>query len=93
MSAQQRQIAGIGSHQDFDRIQRQIVHRAKRLTVTAGVQARWRRRHGRRWTCSDRVLRMEHANRLAFERRAELEALMESGTCTAGASPSFAISR
>ncbi len=66
--------------QDVDRVQRQIAHRAKRLTVTAGVLARWRRRRGRRLTRSSRGLLLNHANRLAFERRAEVEAMMEGGS-------------
>lgn len=66
--------------QDIHRIQRQIAHRAKRLSVTAGALARWRRRHGRRRIRSHRTLWVEHAQRLAFERRAELEALMEADT-------------
>lgn len=75
MSAQ-RQIAGICSHQDFDRIQRQIAHRAKRLTVTARVLARWRSGGGWRQVRSYRLILLDHASRLDFERRAELEAMV-----------------
>lgn len=77
MSPAGHPIDGGANRLDFDRIQRQIAHRAKRLTMTAGVLARWRRRYGRRRGPSGRALLLDHASRLAFERRAELEAMME----------------
>ncbi len=80
MSAADYRIDDGAPPQDVDRIQRQISHRAKRLTVTAGVLARWRRRRGRWRARSDRALWMEHTHRLAFERRADLAALMEAET-------------
>lgn len=76
MNAQQRQIAGRSSDRDFDRIQRQIAHRAKRLTVTARVLARWRGEGGWRQVRSYRLILLDHARRLDFERRAELEAMV-----------------
>ena len=80
MSAADDRISDGAPRQDVDRIQRQISHRAKRLTVTAGVLARWRRRRGRWRARSNRALWAEHTHRLAFERRAELEAMMEAET-------------
>jgi hypothetical protein len=76
MSAQQRPIADRACHQDFDRIQRQIAHRAKRLAVTARVLARWRGGGGWRQARSYRLILLDHASRLHFERRTELEALL-----------------
>ncbi|NLS07331.1 hypothetical protein HGP14_29035 [Rhizobium sp. P32RR-XVIII] len=80
MSSTYRPIADEVPHQDFDRIQRQIVHRAKRLAVTARVLARSRGRSGGYHGRSHRAVLMDHANRLAFERRAELDAMMEGGS-------------
>ncbi|MBP2449859.1 hypothetical protein [Rhizobium leguminosarum] len=80
MSFMNRPITDEVSHQDFDRIQRQIVHRAKRLAVTARVLARWRGRSGGYQGRSHRAVLMDHANRLAFERRVELDAIMEGGS-------------
>ncbi|MCA1867933.1 hypothetical protein HW571_19840 [Agrobacterium genomosp. 3] len=80
MSAASDRIDDGAPPQDVDRIQRQISHRAKRLTVTAGVLARWRRHRGRWRPRFNRASWAEHAHRLAFERRAELEAMMEAET-------------
>jgi hypothetical protein len=76
MSSKYRPVFDERSHQDFDRIQRQIVHRARRLAVTARVLARWRGRSGGHQGRSYRALLLDHANRVAFERRAELDAMI-----------------
>ena len=76
MSAQKHPIAAGSSQQDFDRIQRQIAHRAKRLTVTTRVVARWRGGGGWRLGRSYRLILLDHASRLDFERRAQLEAML-----------------
>jgi hypothetical protein len=59
-------------------IHRQIAARAERLAMTDKVKARNRthKRSGSRWTRSDEVLFREHVDRLSFERRGELEALI-----------------
>jgi hypothetical protein len=80
MSFMNRPIADEVPQQDFDRIQRQIAHRAKRLTVTARVLARWRGQSRRYQGRSDRAVLLDHAQRLAFERRVDLEAMMEGGS-------------
>ena len=77
MSALGQPVGHAAHLRDVDRIQRQIAHRAKRLTITAGVLARWRGRRGRRQARPNSALLLDHAHRLAFERRAELEAMME----------------
>ncbi|MBB3303266.1 hypothetical protein FHT72_006929 [Rhizobium sp. BK077] len=61
----------------LDLVHRQIATRAERLAVTEKTKARNRthKRSGSRWTRSDEVLFQDHVDRLAFERRGELEAL------------------
>ncbi|NKL23561.1 hypothetical protein GFM07_31665 [Rhizobium leguminosarum bv. viciae] len=58
-------------------VHRQIAARAERLAVTEKAKARNRthKRSGSRWTRSDEALFQDHVDRLAFERRGELEAL------------------
>jgi len=61
----------------LDLLRRQIEGRAERITVTRKPKAtnRSHRRAGCRWTRSDEILLQSHLERLAFERRAEIEAL------------------
>lgn len=61
----------------LDLLRRQIEGRAGRMTVTRKTKAtnRSHRRAGSRWTRSDEILFQSHLERLAFERRAEIEAL------------------
>ncbi len=80
MSSKYRPVSEERPHQDFDRIQRQIVHRARRLAVTARVLARWRGQSGRYHGRSHRAVLLDHANRLVFERRADLDAMNEGGS-------------
>ena len=62
----------------LDLVHRQIAARAERLAVTEKAQARNRthKRSGSRWTRSDEMLFQDHLDRLSFERRGELEALI-----------------
>lgn len=62
----------------LDLVRRQIAARAERLAVTekAKVRNRTHKRSGSRWTRSDEMLFQDHLDRLSFERRGELEALI-----------------
>ena len=61
----------------LDHVQRQIEGRAERMTITekAKAQNRTHKRSGPRWTRSDEALYRAHVDRLAFERRSEIDAL------------------
>ena len=61
----------------LDLVQRQIEGRAERMTITekAKAQNRTHKRSGPRWTRSDEALCRSHVDRLAFERRSEIDAL------------------
>ncbi len=61
----------------LDVVHRQIAVRAERLAVTEKAKARNRtqKRSGSRWTRFDEALFRDHVDRLAFERRGEVEAL------------------
>lgn len=73
MEAARRQT---GSHLDL--VYRQIEMRAERITITGKAKAS-NRSHGRsgpRWTRSDEALFRSNLERLEFERRTEIEALV-----------------
>ena len=56
-------------------IERQIARRAESRTITERRKARCHGRGRSTWTPVDERLFREHADRLAFERRGEIEAL------------------
>ena len=62
----------------LDLVHRQIATRAERLAVTEKAKAKNRthKRSGSRWTRSDEMLFQDHLDRLSFERRGDLEALI-----------------
>lgn len=59
-------------------MRRQIDARAERITATEKARAKGRanRQTGPRWTRSDEMLFREHRDRLEFERRFEIDALI-----------------
>lgn len=56
-------------------IERQIERRAERLTITARAKGRSFSRHSPSWTLEAERLFREHVERIAFERRGEIDAL------------------
>lgn len=60
----------------LDVLDRQIAGRAERLTITQKAKARSHRRGRANWTLADEQIYQDHLNRLAFERRNEIAALV-----------------
>lgn len=77
----------------LDLLRRQIEGGAERITVTQKTKAtnRSHRRAGSRWTRSDEMLFQSHLERLAFERRGEIEALSRKLTRQEAAIISFRV--
>ena len=59
----------------LERIERQILARAERMTTTAKAKARRHPRGGSRWTRSDEAMFRACVDQLSFERRGEIDAL------------------
>lgn len=59
----------------LERIERQILARAERMTTTAKAKARRHPRGGSRWTRSDETMFRACVDQLSFERRGEIDAL------------------
>jgi hypothetical protein len=59
----------------LERIERQILARAERMTTTARTKARSRTRGGSRWTRGDEATFRAYVDELSFERRGEIDAL------------------
>lgn len=59
----------------LDLVERQIARRAERITVTTRAKGRSFHRHGPSWTLEDERTYRGQIEAIAFERRAELDAL------------------
>ena len=59
----------------LERIERQILAKAERMTTTAKAKARRHPRGGSRWTRSDEAAFRAYVEQLSFERRGEIDAL------------------
>jgi hypothetical protein len=72
-------------------IERQIVKRAERMTVTARVKTRQYGRSTSTWTLADERRYQENAAQLRFERRGEIDALTRKLERQEGAVAAFRV--